>query len=900
MFRTSSRESIDITPYLQYFIDTSNQLTFDEVKAINHDQFSSIGIEKFKRPIHRNITIWMILKVMNRSPEDYYLGIHFPKTYAFIPDSTRNFHTIILGTQDPATRRDDPFSLPFLTIAPGFDSSIYFKLKPKNFYSLGNPNQRKFDFTINSGTGIKKAVNRSDGNLIVLGILLTVCFYHLILFLFNADKSYLYLGIFASIYVLQQIFYTGLLESWFSIPYSFHYSAGVNAIIFAFWPIVMPFTIKYLDLKKQNPIWHFLLSTIGWYLFSFYVIVFFVQFLAPNFILYTRYGDVLMFNAILVATGANLILLIAGLKSYQKGHKIALYFILAFSVLVSNTMWNLITSNYNSFFNGIAFLLLSFGLARQFKSLQDQRSKAEKQKAISDQLRKIEVQEKEKLKELDQFKTQLYTNITHEFRTPLTVISGIADQIQNQPQEKELIQRNSIQLLDLVNQMLELSKIDSGFLKPQWVQSDIIPQIKYLSESYQHLASSQDKQFNLQILEESIWTDTDPQMLERILNNLVHNAIKFTPAGGKVQLRVAGDPNHDRYLLSVKDTGRGIPEEQLDKIFDRFYQVDHSNTRQGEGTGIGLALVKELTELLQGKISVESKLYQGTEFTIKFPIRQKAEIKTWTPRSESKHNLEFSHSPKQLQSPNGDQPKVLIIEDHPDVRTYLKKLLINDYHLLEANNGKTGLSMAMEEVPDLIISDIMMPELDGLSLCQQIKRDARTSHIPVILLTAKSTQDDRLQGLEEGADAYLTKPFDKRELFIRIEKLLETREKMRSHYHQFQMLPQEKVQENSFLNQVRKHIENNFSNEQYQIDDLSSHLHLSRTQVYRKLKALTGKTFTDIVKEMKIHRAKELLSKTEKNVSEIAYDLGFKDASYFGKVFKESTGSNPSHSKFFK
>jgi len=242
------------------------------------------------------------------------------------------------------------------------------------------------------------------------------------------------------------------------------------------------------------------------------------------------------------------------------------------------------------------------------------------------------------------------------------------------------------------------------------------------------------------------------------------------------------------------------------------------------------------------------------------------------------------------QLPSVDGAKILIIEDHADVRHYLHTLLTDQYQLMEANNGRLGLSKAFSEIPDIIISDIMMPELDGLEVCQQLKSDARTSHIPIILLTAKSTQDDRLQGLMDGADAFLIKPFDKRELFIRINKLLENQEKLRTHFQKFQMLPQEEVLENKFLDLVRATIELNLSNSNFQIDDLAGTLCISRTQLYRKLKALTGQTYSDLVKTMKVHRAQELLKKTDKSIGEIAVEVGFKDGSYFGKVFKKEIG----------
>ncbi|MBK8503980.1 MAG: hybrid sensor histidine kinase/response regulator [Saprospiraceae bacterium] len=593
-------------------------------------------------------------------------------------------------------------------------------------------------------------------------------------------------------------FFNGSLFEIWAVPTTSLSFGIINCTLFAAWFIMALLTDEYLQLKKYLPKWRKIFFTITILNLLLEIIDVFVQLIIGDQFTISSYYQVTFFSHTWGTIILQLLLLTTGVLALIKNQPNAKFFLFAFFAILAGAIVAVI-HEFNPFSfhfhadipTAVSFLLLSFGLARQFKALQDERIAAEKQNALARQLRDIEIKEKERLQELDQFKTQLYTNITHEFRTPLTVISGISDQIKNQPEEKKLIQRNSQQLLDLVNQMLDLNKIDSGHLTPHWIQTDIIFQIKYLSESYRSPAESQNKRFNLQILEDSLWMDTDPQMLERILSNLVHNAIKFSPEGGQISLRVARSTT-GFCQITVQDTGKGIPTDQLHKIFDRFYQVDHTTTRQGEGTGIGLALVKELTELLEGKVSVNSILNQATIFTIELPIRQIAEIKTWVPESMGKKRVpieKVNKQPSATKKEKKELPKILIIEDHPDVRIYLTRLLVNNYQLLEADNGKSGLSQAFDQIPDLIISDIMMPQMDGLQLCQQIKNDGRTSHIPVILLTAKSTQDDRIQGLEEGADAYLTKPFDKKELYIRIEKLLENREKLQLHYQRFQMLP---------------------------------------------------------------------------------------------------------------
>ncbi|MCB0666650.1 MAG: response regulator [Saprospiraceae bacterium] len=895
--------AINITSQMLYYESKQpGKVIFDSLKT-NSQNFKPLKSFLESDTIAESYWTKFVIRGISQ-PTKLYLGTNSPVTHYFIYQDDNLVQSDKVGTHLP--NRSPLFDIvanPFVPVnlAAGLEFQVYMKRERPRLGMWGN-NQtwRLNNVLLNKLSILQFQLRKLYEILPVVFILLTVFIYHLVLYFGSQEKNYLYLGLASLASLLLVCSDNDLIVQTFSISNTGHFNDYFVLLFYAFTTIMAPFTLSYLKISIS--------SFPGKAIYRYYL--FYLVFWSCCFILQIANKDLFhsMSKTIIwigyrIMLIGNILLLGAGILSLQKRETNALYFVAGFGTVFIGYIGTIFFSlNYIYIANhnlptAVGYILLSFGLARQIKTLQDGRSNAEKQKALSEQLREVEMNEKEKLKQLDYFKTKLYTNITHEFRTPLTVISGIADQIRNQPEEKALIQRNSQQLLDLVNQMLELNKIDSGQMKPLWVHSDIIPLIRYLAESYIHLAKSKNIGFNLQLLEESIWMDNDPYMIERILNNLISNAIKFTPVNGVINLRVAKDSSQENCLISIQDSGKGIAPDQIDHIFDRFYQVDNSTTRHGEGTGIGLALVQELVEIMKGQISVQSTINQGSLFTISMRILQQAEIVNWTPETGKSQIENFIESSSSLDRADNEIPKVLLIEDHSDVRYYLSKLLTAHFELMEADNGKSGLSLAFDEIPDLIISDIMMPQMDGFSLCQHIKNDKRTSHIPVILLTAKSTQDDRLKGLEEGADAYLTKPFDKRELLIRIDKLLESRNKLRIYYQRFQMLPQEKVQENSFLEKIRMHIEENFSNEHYQIEDLASSINLSRTQVYRKLKALTGKSFTDIVKEMKIHQAKELLSKTEKSVSEIAYELGFKDASYFSKVFKEIEGRTPSQFK---
>ncbi|MEM6804813.1 MAG: tetratricopeptide repeat protein, partial [Bacteroidota bacterium] len=445
-------------------------------------------------------------------------------------------------------------------------------------------------------------------------------------------------------------------------------------------------------------------------------------------------------------------------------------------------------------------------------------------------------EQKQKLEEMDQVKSRFFTNISHEFRTPLTVIGGMVDQIRTQPKkwtEKglNLIQSNSNQLLDLVNQILDLRKLESGSLSLNVKQGNIIFYLNYVFESFQALAENKDIDLHFLCELEELWMDFDREKLLRVLSNLISNAIKFTHAGGNIYLMVdkVSDSSEvgQAYLkLTVKDTGIGIPQEKLGFIFDRFYQLDTYSSRTGQGTGIGLALSKELVHLMNGEIEVESKAEKGSSFSISLPISKEASPDTF-PGEEIQYSLPLN-SQAEATSPILNAPllqrahKLLIVEDNTDVISYLQSILGDTYQLILAHDGKTGIDLAIAEVPDLIISDVMMPIKDGFELCATLKEDERSSHIPIILLTAKADNDSRLTGLKRGADAYLTKPFDKAELLIRLEQLQKLRHRLQQRYQHPDLVEKEEVaeikQEDAFMCKVRNIIEENIQNPDLGVD----------------------------------------------------------------------------------
>jgi len=526
--------------------------------------------------------------------------------------------------------------------------------------------------------------------------------------------------------------------------------------------------------------------------------------------------------------------------------------------------------------------------------------------------RKLAVAESTRLKEINLLKNNLYTNITHEFRTPLTVIKGMTDSLKQNIENKqlketdkhlEMIWRNSDGLLRLVNEMLDLSKLESGNMELQLTQTNVIPFVKYLSESFSSLAQESDISLTIYSEIEELVMDIDANKLSSIISNVLSNAIKFTAPHGKIVVHLNSVMVNQQtfFKIKIKDTGLGIAKEDLKNIFNRFYQIDSSTSRAQEGSGIGLALTKEFVELMHGTITAESKPNKGSTFSVQIPVTNSAPLTKEveiTLQDYSKPSISLnSNSYKQINT-NSELPLVLIVEDNNDVAYYLKTCLNGKYETLHAINGGIGIEMAFEKIPDIIICDVMMPIKDGFEVCETLKSDERTDHIPIIMLTAKVSIKDRLAGLSHGADAYLAKPFEKAELFTRLEQLISLRKKM---LHKFEnngvdQLLKKRVEdpETKFIQKVIKLIHKNIGDHAFGSTQLAYQLHLSESQVYRKLKAITDKSTAVFIRAVRLQKAKEQILTTDETISEIAYGVGFNDPSWFSRAFKEEFGFSPS------
>jgi signal transduction histidine kinase/DNA-binding response OmpR family regulator len=528
--------------------------------------------------------------------------------------------------------------------------------------------------------------------------------------------------------------------------------------------------------------------------------------------------------------------------------------------------------------------------------------------------KRMEHAERLRLQELDSFKNRFFTNITHEFRTPLTVILGMSERLENDGVTSShpvtLIKRNGQNLLRLINQILDLAKLESHALQIHNIQGDVLPYLRDITESLQSLANAQNVLLRVESKEDELLMDYDPERLLQIVHNLLSNAIKFTPSGGQVVLNIGRVSNPaDVLTITVADTGAGIPPGDLPNIFDRFYQANNLEKAKAGGTGIGLSLTMELVKAMGGTITVDSEVGKGAIFTVQLPIANRSE--RLEARSEKIGIVETDDAFKSkaahvaISHDLTFRPSLLMIEDNPDVVEYLIACLGENYRLDYAYNGLSGIEKALETVPDLIVSDVMMPEKDGFEVCETLKNDERTSHIPIVLLTARADAASRIAGLRRGADAYLSKPFNKEELLAQLQVLAEKQRRMtawlskKMQNEQPLQLPEAVAEadillEDAFIQKVRDIVAKNYTDEDFGLPQLCREIGMSRSQLFRKMSALIDTSPSDFIRSHRLNEAKKLLETTDLNVSEVAWQCGFVNLAHFSRIFQEEFGVLPS------
>lgn len=544
----------------------------------------------------------------------------------------------------------------------------------------------------------------------------------------------------------------------------------------------------------------------------------------------------------------------------------------------------------------ILFYLRYRGIKRiRTQFLQEQ----EKQEAL--RIREQEREEARRLHELDRLKIKFLTNVSHEFRTPLSLIIAPLDKMLKDPQLAEqnaqvsMIKRNVKRLLNLVNQLLDFRKMEVYDLKLDARQGDIIRFIKEVSFSFMDIAEQKNIKFAFDTDVPSLETSFDFDKIERILFNLLSNAFKFTPAGGHVGVFLNLIPaeagsNTVHLRINVMDSGIGIPPEKVDKIFDRFYQHDIPASLINQGSGIGLSITREFVKLHQGNIRVESITNGGSCFIVELPLQTAPAGKEVAVEENQQHGAP--------QREKNKKPTVLLVEDNEDFRFYLKDNLQEHFCLLEAANGKEGWQKALALHPDLIVSDVSMPEMNGLELCTKIKQDKRTSHIPIILLTALVGEEYQMKGLETGANDYLCKPFNFEMLLSKIRNLLTLQTTIKKVYTkqvevQVADISIQSVDE-KFMAAALAFVEENLQNANLSVAELSKHLCISRVSLYKKMLLLTGKTPVDFIRSIRLRKAAQMLEKSQLSIAEISYEVGFNTPHYFTKSFKAEFGVLPS------
>ncbi len=525
-----------------------------------------------------------------------------------------------------------------------------------------------------------------------------------------------------------------------------------------------------------------------------------------------------------------------------------------------------------------------------------------------------------KLHELDMLKLKFFTNISHEIRTPLTLILGPLEKMMNNTVGHEeiqnnlkLIHRNALNLNKLLNQLLDFRKLQSGNLKLNLTEADLVDFIRTIVNSFNDFANEKQIKLKFTTLKKRLYVSFDPDIIEKILNNLLSNAFKFTDEGGSVTVNLSlifdsddndfldGEKEKQYIEMIVKDTGRGISDNNLNKIFNRFFQTD--DNKANSGAGIGLSLVKELVNLHKGKIFVASTPGKGTKFTIRLPYLatlpdKMLEATEGTSKAEKENQLLPAAIVEAGTLEQLNLRIMLIVEDNADVRNFIASHFNTIFKIVEAKNGEEGWKTAVEIIPDIIISDVLMPVTDGYELCKRLKNDERTSHIPVLLLTALHSKEHELKGLTTGADDYITKPFDLSVLQAKVDNVLSIRESLKHKFTGTMVLEPKNVMISSpderFLQKAIEVIENNISDCDLDIESFSAKVGVSRMQLYRKLHALTDMTVKEFIRHIRLKRAAQLLIQQKMNVSEVAYEVGFKDLSHFRKCFRREYGMSAS------
>lgn len=842
---------------------------------------------------------WARMRLVNNLPDECKLENWLlftgksEHTTVYVTDKAGNIRsTSYAGFQVSSREKDFRFGNQYedrvrLSLLPQDSVTIY--LRVKSIYNRKpwiEANLTREDFYHNWA-----AITIIQKNWLFIGFLLTFAFLSLILYVVAQDKVFLYHALFqfgVFIYLLE--FFSVMLD----LSILRDSPVLIQAVIYFALCLMdvsyLQFIRTFLKIWEKYPFWDRFVQGL---------IVVRVMILALTLIIFYGYRDMQLGDDIsafyMVGEYLGMVILLFFIRESGPQRLFLIGGTALLSVgIVSNALSVVagtgIQFSYIQFGGFGEVLLFTLGLGYRMKTL----IREERKNMV--------------LKETDEFKTRFFTNITHEFRTPLTVIQGFADQLSaelkdpRQQRQLTLIKQNGERLVRLLNRILSLSKLQSGKMELNLRHNDIVKFMRYLVYSFQSFAWGKGVYLSLLTDLEKLEADFDAEKIQDAVTNLISNAIKFTPEGGKITVLLkvmASGPHKGQILIQVKDTGIGMTEREIDHLFERF---NHSGStrKKGQGTGLGLSITRELIRLMGGAIEVSSKPGEGSAFSIYLPLTHQAPAAPIEdlPVSDLSIEEETEHKPNEPKTFDDEKPLALIVEDSYDVAAYLSQLLEIEFNVVLAYDGAEGIDKAIMLVPDIIVSDVIMPNKDGLELCQTLKNDERTSHIPIILATARATVEDRLAGLQRGADAYLAKPFNQNELFLYLQNFVQLRKKLQARYSNFQ--PNGSANESelfemedAFVSKMRLIVTKRLGEEGFGATQLAKEVGMSRSQLHRKLTALAGYSASAFINGIRLQRAKELLIQTSLTVSEIAYQIGL-DPNYFTRLFREEVGATPS------
>jgi signal transduction histidine kinase/DNA-binding response OmpR family regulator len=858
--------------------------------------------------------------------------------------SSQEFHVFVVDAAGRVSAQEVSTRVPFAHshAVPDRYLNVLLRLpKGQNQTLYIHTGSGLLNFRISEQHHLYQLVNQRDIMAsLYFGTLLTLILYNLLLFGSVRDRTYLYYVVYVAAFAALQADMMGYLQLIFWPRLNGSDQPLLQMVLLGVVVIFGILTARaFLETRR-------LLPRLDWLLRGLALVA-----PLPALASAADWHMLAFWTRIFVPLGTALALLVTGVAVLRTGYKPARYYMAGWALLLLAIIAyylrtlgvipvSFLTENGVRIGSALEMVLLSLGLASrinlarqaqqqaQARALAVLREKEEVQEAANRELaaRATELKQAydelraslattDQLQTLDELKTRFFTNISHELRTPLTLIISPLEQMLTETgtagprPELALMHRNARRLLHLINQLLDIARLEAGSMQLLPVPTDLAAAAQAAVVAFAPLAQAKDVSLHLETPPAAAPLPplyADPDKLEHIIYNLLSNALKFTPAGGQVWVKVAAAEGQAE--LTVQDSGIGIADEQLPRVFERFHQADASHTRQYGGSGVGLALVRELVNLHGGSISAASQVGVGSSFCVSLPLgtaHLPAEVIQPAPVNETAGSAaRWVETPLEVladtetDDPDDERPLVLIVDDSADIRQYLRQCLGGSYRLLLAADGEQGLARAQAALPDLVVSDLMMPGLDGIGLCQQLKTDERTSHIPVVLLTARTNEASRLRGLDTGADDYLTKPFRPAELQARVRNLIEQRRQLRQRFGREVTLQPRDISitsaDETFLNRALAVVETHLADSDFSAEDFASAMALSRMQLHRKLKALTDQSTTEFVRTLRLRRAADLLAGQVGNVADVAYATGFSNLSYFARCFREQHGQLPS------